>query len=140
MWLVVRALPLDRSGVPFRSHQCRAWIRKALNQNCLHYCFETLFSKSTLKLRSKYYDSHAIVRDDGAATAMCGVLKAFDTFPCDFGVDDPQLDVIRGLDPEDALVYSKKCKSELEVRGCGGWVRRMSCSSCACGSIGVAGA
>lgn len=95
--------------------QCRAWIRKALNQNCLNYCLETLYAKSTVRLRGNYYEPFAFSRDEEAASVLCRFLKPLDCFPCDLIVDSGDLDVYRPLDPEEALVYAKKVKAELDV-------------------------
>jgi hypothetical protein len=96
--------------------QCRAWIRKALNQNCLHYCFETLFSKTKQRVRGNYYETYAFARDDEATTALRQLLKPLESLPADFAVDDVVLDTVRVVEAEDAMISAKKVKSEAEVR------------------------
>ena len=87
-----------------------------MNQNCLHFCIETLFSKLTLKLRTTYYEPYALVRDEEAATLVSRLLAPFDNFPCELSVDTALLDVVRPLDPEDAVDYGKCIKEQLMVR------------------------
>jgi hypothetical protein len=81
----------------------------------LHYCFETLFSKSKQRVRGNYYDSCAFARDDEATAALRQLLKPLESLPADFLVDDPGLDTVRAIDAEDAMISAKKVKSEAEV-------------------------
>lgn len=46
---------------------------------------------------------------------FCKLLKPLDSLPCDLTFDSERLDVLRALDPDDAMAHSRKIKFDMEV-------------------------
>ncbi len=95
--------------------QCRAWVRRVLNQNCLHFSLEALLLKASPKVLAQHYELGALIRDPSGVRALCEVLRPMDSIACDLEVDDAALDELLPVDPF-AVLRSRTVAQEESVR------------------------
>lgn len=61
-----------------------------MNQNCLHYCLESLLKHPATVAR--FYKPFGLFRDQEGTSLFTSLIQVLDTIPCDFTTDDELLD------------------------------------------------